>query len=205
MILARHRSQPIGTPRSTRSTPSVDTEITAIEQLVSDKKKSLQDTGEGHATSIEQHGETEANRAITQSNTNANQARTVVSSTAANYQDRDGIDVATTEANKGADELCQEFTELGDTMAESARADATAISCDIRNEATEAASKFDQPLADARDGINRKRDETVRALQESGDNLINTLETETSESITGSGSADSDPRSQYPCLCGWDH
>lgn len=162
---------------------TADTEITGIEQLVNDKKKSLTDKGETHATAITTHGETEANRAVTQSTANSTQANTVVSSTAGNYQDRDGIDQAVTEANKSANDLSAKFTEMGDTMASSVREDATGMATDIRQEALDAASQFDQPLADARTNINKKRDETVTALNGSGDNLITTLETETTESI----------------------
>lgn len=163
---------------------TADTEITAIEEMVEAKKKHLTDKGETHATGILSHAETEANRAVNESTSNSTQVSSVITSTASNYQDRDGIDQAVTEAQKGATDLKTKFTEMGDTMACEVREDATGMATDIRQEALDASSQFDQPLADARTNINKKRDETVTALQGSGDNLLTTLETETTESIT---------------------
>jgi Domain of unknown function (DUF4157) len=162
---------------------TADTEIAGIQTLIDDKKKALIDRGETHATGIVNHAETQAARAIDQSNANSTQVNTVITSTAANYRDRDGVEQAVTEARGNVTVLTARFTEMGDTMATEVRSDANGMATDIRQEAVEAGSHLDRPLADATEQIDRKRNETVTAIQGSGESLLTTLEQETQESI----------------------
>ena len=78
---------------------AADEEICKVEELVQAKKDKLIESGETRATRITTKGDTEAGRATSGSESNAGQISGIISSTAANYQGKEGINEAVSDAH----------------------------------------------------------------------------------------------------------
>lgn len=160
------------------------TELEGIDQLIETKKTEVRQKGQTKADQLTTHAETQANRAITESTNNAAQVDSIISSTAAQYGDREGVNEAVSSANSNATSFKAEITSTGNEMARIVRSDAQGMGTDISSEADQVCAEFDKPKADANTKIEQKKAETITALEGTGTDFTTNLDTESQEVIT---------------------